>query len=82
VTTVALRRGRRTTGSSQGLQEHDSDALLHEYRRNVGRWSLRQKRSQKYPSMPQNYFDTAMEDELALLQEKGSSTGSEDYLQR
>jgi homoserine O-succinyltransferase/O-acetyltransferase len=62
----------------QGHPEYDSDTLLREYRRDVGRYLKGE--SQKYPSMPQNYFDAATEEELVLLQEKASSARSEDLL--
>jgi homoserine O-succinyltransferase len=62
----------------QGHPEYDSDTLLREYRRDVGRYIKGE--SQTYPSMPQNYFDAATEDELVLLQEKASSARTEDLL--
>ena len=54
----------------QGHPEYDSDTLLREYRRDVGRYIKGE--SQTYPSVPQNYFDAATEDELMLLQEKAA----------
>jgi homoserine O-succinyltransferase len=62
----------------QGHPEYDSDTLLREYRRDVGRYIKGE--SQTYPSVPQNYFDAATEDELELLQKKASSARSEDLL--
>jgi homoserine O-succinyltransferase/O-acetyltransferase len=62
----------------QGHPEYDSGTLLREYHRDVGRYVKGE--SQKYPSMPQNYFDAAAADELVLLREKASSARCKDLL--
>jgi homoserine O-succinyltransferase/O-acetyltransferase len=62
----------------QGHPEYDSDTLLREYRRDVGRY-LKGEAS-RYPLMPQSYFDDATVDELTALQEKAVATRSETLL--
>jgi len=62
----------------QGHPEYESDTLLREYRRDVGRY-LRQE-SEVYPSMPRNYFDRETAEALVALQEKAVSGRSEALL--
>ena len=62
----------------QGHPEYESDTLLREYRRDVGRY-LRQE-SEVYPSMPRNYFDRETAGALMALQEKAVSGRSEALL--
>ncbi len=52
----------------QGHPEYESDTLLREYRRDVGRYFRGE--APLYPSMPQSYFDRDMTAALTLLQEK------------
>jgi homoserine O-succinyltransferase len=52
----------------QGHPEYESDTLLREYRRDVGRYF--RSESPLYPSMPQSYFDSDLAAALTLLQEK------------
>jgi homoserine O-succinyltransferase len=52
----------------QGHPEYESDTLLREYRRDVGRYFRGE--APRYPSMPQNYFDRDIAAALTLLREK------------
>jgi len=54
----------------QGHLEYDTDTLMREYRRDVGRYIRREVDS--YPLLPLNYFHPATESALRLLQEKAS----------
>ena len=62
----------------QGHPEYESDTLLREYRRDVGRYIKGE--SARYPLMPQSYFDEATVAELTALQEKATSERSEGLL--
>jgi homoserine O-succinyltransferase/O-acetyltransferase len=62
----------------QGHPEYDSDTLLREYRRDVGRYLKHEANT--YPSMPRAYFDGRTEDALAALQEKAASDRSRELL--
>ena len=62
----------------QGHPEYESDSLLREYQRDVGRYIKGQ--APKYPSMPKNYFDETTVDELAALQEKTLARRREELL--
>jgi homoserine O-succinyltransferase len=62
----------------QGHPEYESDTLLREYRRDVGRYIKGE--SARYPLMPQSYFDEATVAELTALQEKATSQISEELL--
>jgi homoserine O-succinyltransferase len=53
----------------QGHPEYESDTLLREYRRDVGRY-LRQE-ANTYPLMPRGYFDDFTENALSALWEEG-----------
>jgi homoserine O-succinyltransferase len=59
----------------QSHPEYDSDSLLREYRRDVGRY-LRAE-SSTYPSLPKSYFDNGTEDELEALREQALSSRAE-----
>ena len=50
----------------QGHPEYESDTLLREYRRDIGRYFKRE--TAKYPLMPQNYLDRNTVDALNALQ--------------
>lgn len=52
----------------QGHPEYESDTLLREYRRDVGRYFRGE--APTYPSMPQSYFDRDIVTTLTLLREK------------
>ena len=62
----------------QGHPEYESDTLLREYQRDVGRYIKGQV--PKYPSMPRSYFDETTVDELAALQEKTLARRREELL--
>jgi homoserine O-succinyltransferase len=62
----------------QSHPEYESDSLLREYRRDVGRYIKGQV--PKYPSMPKSYFDETTVGQLAALQEKTLSRTHEGLL--
>jgi homoserine O-succinyltransferase/O-acetyltransferase len=62
----------------QGHPEYDSDSLLREYQRDVGRYIKGQVPN--YPSMPKSYFDETTVDQLAALQEKLLARRREELL--
>jgi homoserine O-succinyltransferase len=64
----------------QGHPEYESDTLLREYRRDVGRY-LRYE-SNVYPLTPRSYFDSNTEDALATLREQALSNRSTELLCR
>jgi homoserine O-succinyltransferase/O-acetyltransferase len=62
----------------QGHPEYESDTLLREYRRDVGRFVKGE--AARYPLMPESYFDDAMAGELSAFQEKAMSRRGEELL--
>ena len=62
----------------QGHPEYDSDTLLREYRRDIGRYIKGE--APRYPLMPQSYFDDATVEELMALEQKVVSARSEALL--
>jgi homoserine O-succinyltransferase len=60
----------------QGHPEYDSDTLLREYRRDVGRY-LRHE-SNTYPLVPHSYFDESTENALTGLREQAMSSRNEE----
>jgi homoserine O-succinyltransferase len=62
----------------QGHPEYESDTLLLEYRRDVGRYLKGE--TEKYPSMPQNYFDETTVGALTVLRERAISCRGKDLL--
>jgi homoserine O-succinyltransferase len=62
----------------QGHPEYESDTLLREYRRDVGRYVKGE--APRYPLMPESYFDDAMAGELSAFQEKAISRRSDELL--
>jgi homoserine O-succinyltransferase len=60
----------------QGHPEYESDTLLREYRRDVGRY-LRQE-ADTYPFLPRGYFDDLTESALSALREEGVACRSEE----
>jgi homoserine O-succinyltransferase len=62
----------------QGHPEYESDTLLREYQRDVGRYIKGQ--APKYPSMPKSYFEETTVDELTVLQEKTLARRREELL--
>jgi homoserine O-succinyltransferase len=57
----------------QGHPEYESDTLLREYRRDIGRYFKGE--THRYPSLPQNYFHSDTADALATLQQRAISDG-------
>jgi homoserine O-succinyltransferase len=64
----------------QGHPEYESDTLLREYRRDVGRY-LRQE-SATYPLLPRGYFDGPTESALTALREEGMTCPSAELFAR
>ena len=62
----------------QGHPEYESDTLLREYRRDVGRYFKGE--ADRYPSMPRSYFDADTMDALTGLQERAASSRSGELL--
>jgi homoserine O-succinyltransferase/O-acetyltransferase len=62
----------------QGHPEYESDTLLREYRRDVGRYIKGD--APRYPLMPRTYFDETTVKELAAFEEKATSRRSEALL--
>jgi homoserine O-succinyltransferase/O-acetyltransferase len=62
----------------QGHPEYESDTLLREYRRDIGRYLTGQ--STNYPKMPQGYFDAETSGALEKLRESALSRRNEDSL--
>ena len=65
----------------QGHPEYESDTLLREYRRDIGRYFKGE--TDRYPSMPRSYFDcdtvnalTALRGESDLRPEWGVAAGN------
>jgi homoserine O-succinyltransferase/O-acetyltransferase len=62
----------------QGHPEYESDTLLREYRRDVGRYVKGE--APRYPLIPRSYFDGATVDELSAFEKKAVSRRSEELL--
>jgi homoserine O-succinyltransferase len=62
----------------QGHPEYGAGALLSEFRRDVGRF-LKGERD-RYPAMPQHYFDAATEAELAAFRQRAECQRGEELL--
>jgi homoserine O-succinyltransferase/O-acetyltransferase len=62
----------------QGHPEYDSDTLLREYRRDIGRYFKGQ--IPQYPLMPQGYFDCETVDVLNALQQRMLSGEGDELL--
>src|ERR1700733_2668837 len=62
----------------QGHPEYETDTLLREYRRDVGRYIKCE--APRYPLMPRNYFDAPTVEELMALEEKAISRRSAELL--
>jgi homoserine O-succinyltransferase len=62
----------------QGHPEYESDTLLREYRRDVGRYIKGD--APRYPLMPRSYFDETTVEELAAFEKKAVSRESEELL--
>jgi homoserine O-succinyltransferase/O-acetyltransferase len=62
----------------QGHPEYESDTLLREYRRDIGRYFRGE--TGRYPPMPEGYFDCTTADKLRELQLKTSAVGSDKLL--
>lgn len=73
-----MREGKSLFLFFQGHPEYDANALLLEYRRDVGRY-LRGER-ETYPGMPQGYFNADAEQVLAVIREQALRERREDLL--
>lgn len=62
----------------QGHPEYESDTLLREYRRDVGRYF--KDETNKYPSLPRSYFDGETVGLLTALQERAIGDRSAELL--
>ena len=62
----------------QGHPEYETDTLLREYRRDVGRYLRRDETT--YPSIPRSYFDSSTEAALERLRDRASSLRGADFL--
>jgi homoserine O-succinyltransferase len=62
-----IKRQRQLFVFTQGHPEYEPDTLIREYRRDIGRYFKGE--IQRYPVMPQNYFDHGMVDVLTTLQQ-------------
>jgi len=60
----------------QGHPEYDTDTLMREYRRDVGRY-LRHE-AETYPLLPRGYFDRSTERALSALREEAMSRRGEE----
>ena len=63
---------------AQGHPEYDSDTLLREYRRDLGRYARNE--SAVFPKVPASYFDAVSEARLAEIQERVEGNGLESAL--
>jgi homoserine O-succinyltransferase len=64
----------------QGHPEYESDTLLREYRRDVGRYLRRE--SSTYPLLPRGYFDDRTSNALTALREEAMTGPGEDLFSR
>jgi homoserine O-succinyltransferase len=62
----------------QGHPEYDSETLLREYRRDIGRYF--KGHTLQYPSMPQGYFDSETVDVLNTLEQRTLSGEGDELL--
>jgi homoserine O-succinyltransferase/O-acetyltransferase len=62
----------------QGHPEYESDTLLREYQRDIGRYIKGDV--PRYPLMPGNYFDEATVEKLAMFQERALARRGEELL--
>jgi homoserine O-succinyltransferase len=62
----------------QGHPEYETDTLLREYRRDVGRYIKGE--APRYPLMPGNYFDKMTVEELMAFEKKAISRKGEELL--
>ncbi|HXD88354.1 MAG TPA: homoserine O-succinyltransferase [Urbifossiella sp.] len=62
----------------QGHPEYESETLLGEYRRDVGRYLKGEM--ENYPLLPQNYFDEATETSLREIEDKARAARDEKLL--
>lgn len=73
-----IKRQKRLFVFFQGHPEYDSDTLLREYRRDIGRYL--KGHIPQYPLMPQGYFDLATSEVLNALQQRVLSGRDEELL--
>jgi homoserine O-succinyltransferase len=62
----------------QGHPEYESDTLMREYRRDIGRYFKRE--TTQYPLMPHNYFDRDTVDALDALRLRSASGQGEELV--
>src|ERR1700678_2519007 len=74
-----IRQQKRLLVFFQGHPEYESDTLLREYRRDVGRYIKGE--APRYPLIPKSYFDQATVEELAAFEKKAVSRRSEELIQ-
>jgi len=73
-----IRQQKRLLVFFQGHPEYESDTLLREYRRDVGRYIKGE--APRYPLMPRSYFDETTVEELAAFEKKAVSQRSAELL--
>jgi homoserine O-succinyltransferase len=62
----------------QGHPEYETDTLLREYRRDIGRYFKGE--APRYPSMPGSYFDVTTVEKLMAFEKKATSRKGEELL--
>ena len=62
----------------QGHPEYESNTLLFEYRRDIGRYLRRERDT--YPAMPEGYFDRDTVDVLTMLRRRALSNRNSELL--
>jgi len=72
------RQGTNPSIFFQGHPEYDADTLVHEYRRDIGRFLRRERDS--YPMMPEGLFDANAEKILMSYKDKALLNRREDLL--
>jgi homoserine O-succinyltransferase/O-acetyltransferase len=72
------RHGKSLSIFFQGHPEYDADTLVHEYRRDIGRFLRRERDS--YPAMPEGLFDSNAEDILTSYKDRALSNRREELL--
>ena len=73
-----LKQGKSLSVFFQGHPEYESDTLLREYRRDVGRYLKGE--SETYPLLPENYFDASTAEALEALQANALANRSDKLL--
>ncbi len=73
-----IKQQKRLLAFFQGHPEYESDTLLREYRRDVGRYIKGE--APRYPLMPRSYFDETTVEELAVFEKRAVSQRNEELL--